>query len=57
VHGAISDKHDVPAAAAVAAVWSSARDELLAVKADEPVSTIAATDVYLSLIYQSCKPL
>jgi hypothetical protein len=49
----IGDEHDVTAAATVPSVGAAPRNELLAVKADESVSTIAATGVYFSVIYQS----
>jgi hypothetical protein len=57
VHGAISNQHDIAAAAAIATIRATPGYELLTVEADEPVSTITAIGQNLSRINQRSTPI
>jgi hypothetical protein len=52
VHRAIRHEHDVPTAAAIAAIGTAARHELLSVETDEPVATVSRRHMYLGSIDQ-----
>jgi hypothetical protein len=56
VHRSISNEDHTATASSITAVRTAARDVFLAVEADQPVSTVAASNVNLSAIYQTWKP-